>query len=156
MNPTIRAALAAAAAILAAASLGAEQQPAGKPVPLQPLAQQARRLETALRYLGEPLAAADVQALNDAIGMSDEAAAVAALQRVLDRRVLMTVHISPESRVRVEQGAAPPELVQGGTRLFLVKVLNDAGVTAPLAVAESEHRPRLRAVAASRPSRRRC
>ena len=54
------------------------------------------------------------------------------------------VHISPESRVRVEQGAAPPELVQGGTRLFLVKVLNDAGVTAPLAVAEPEHRPRLR------------
>ena len=29
---------------------------------------------------------------------------------MLDRRVLMTVHISPESRVRVEQGAAPPEL----------------------------------------------
>ena len=76
-----------------------------------------------------------MQGLNDAIGMSDEAAAVAALQRVLDRRVLVTVHISPESRVRVEQGAAPPELVQGGTRLFLVKVLNDAGVTAPLAVA---------------------
>ena len=47
--------------------------------------------------------------------------------------------------MRVEQGAAPPELVQGGTRLFLVKVLNDAGVTAPLAVAESEHRPRLHA-----------
>ena len=75
-----------------------------------------------------------MQALNDAIGMSDESAAVEAVQRVLDRRVLVTVHISPESRVRVEQGAAPPELVQGGTRLFLVKVLNDAGVTAPLAV----------------------
>jgi hypothetical protein len=36
--------------------------------------------------------------------------------------------------VKAEQGAAGPELVQGGTRLFLVKVLNEAGVTAPLAV----------------------
>jgi len=136
MPPLSRAVLAAALALAGAAGPFAAQQPAvEKRVPLQPLAQQARRVETALRYLGEPLAAADVQALNDAIGMSDEAAAVAALERVLDRRVLMTVHISPESRVRVEQGAAPPELVQGGTRLFLVKVRNDAGVTAPLAVA---------------------
>ena len=104
------------------------------PPALQPLAQQVRRLETALRYLGEPLSDADHTALDDAIGMSDEAAAVARIQQVLDPHALITVHISPESRVRLEQGAAPPELVQGGARLFLVKVLNDAGVTAPLAL----------------------
>ena len=113
------------------------QQPAprsGPQVPLQPLAQQVRRLETALRYLGEPLRPADQQALNEAIALGDEAAAVAAVQRVLDAYALATVHISPESRVKVEQGAARPQLVQGGTRLFLVKVLNDAAVTAPLTV----------------------
>ena len=44
-------------------------------------------------------------------------------------------------------GMPRPELVQGGTRIFLVKVLNDAGVTAPLAGPEPEHRPRVRAVA---------
>ena len=103
-------------------------------VPLQPLAQQARRLETALRYLGEPIRPADIQAINEAVGMPDEAKAVARLQQALDPYVLANVHISPESRVRVEQGAARPDLVQGGTRLFLVKVLNDAGVTAPLTV----------------------
>ena len=120
----------------AVSALGAQQQPVKSPQPvsLQPLAQQARRLETALRYLGEPLNDAEHQTLADAIGMSDEAAAVARIQQVLDPHVLISVHISPESRVRLEQGAAPPELVQGGTRLFLVKVLNDAGVTAPLSI----------------------
>ena len=56
------------------------------------------------------------------------------LQRILDRRVLAVVHINPESRVKVEAGAARPELVEGGTRVFLVKVINEAGVTAPLTV----------------------
>jgi hypothetical protein len=139
MPVTSRLPLAAAnVAVLAGLSLTLQAQqarvPADASVPLQPLAQQVRQLETALRYLGQPLSAADHQAINAAVALSDERAAVARLQEVLDRSVLAAVHISPESRVRVEQGAARPELVQGGTRLFLVKVLNDAGVTAPLAV----------------------
>ena len=44
-------------AILACA-LGAQTLPQPS-VPLQPLAQQVRRLETALRYLGQPLADSD-------------------------------------------------------------------------------------------------
>jgi hypothetical protein len=103
-------------------------------VPLQPLAQQARRVETALAFLGQPLPAADRQALDDAIAMSDESAAADRLQQILDRYVIAHVHINPESRVKVEQGDAQPELVQNGTRLFLVKVLNDAGVRAVLAL----------------------
>ena len=45
-----------AGAVALGSALGAEQSSvsARPPVPLQPLAQQARRLETALRYLGEP------------------------------------------------------------------------------------------------------
>jgi hypothetical protein len=117
---------------------GSCQQPAAMPqgptVPLQPLAQQARRLEAALKYLGQPLSADDHRALNDAIALTDEATAVSRVQQILDRSVLATVHINPESRVKVAQGAAPPNLVQEGTRLFLVKVLNDAQVTAPLTV----------------------
>src|SRR4029453_15864081 len=55
-------------------------------------------------------------------------------QTLLDAPVLPTVDINPESRVKVEQGAAKPELVEAGTRLFLVKVINNAHVTAQLSV----------------------
>src|SRR2546430_8471983 len=46
------------------------------PVPLQPLAQQVRRLETALNYLGQPLLAADQKEIDNAIAEPDEIAAV--------------------------------------------------------------------------------
>src|SRR5574341_765763 len=118
--------------LVAFAGVGAFQDPdAAAPVALQPLAQTVRRLEVALAYLGQPLPAADHEGISAALGMDNEAEAVAAVQRVLDRHVLLTVHINPESRVRVTQGSAAPELVEEGTRLFLVKVLNEAAVRAP-------------------------
>lgn len=128
-----------AAILILSLTLGLRAQdhvhPAGvDTVPLQPLAQQVRRVETALAYLGQPLPAADREGVDAAIGLTDERAAVTRLQEILDRHVIATVYINPESRVRVSQGAASPELLQGGTRLFLVKVINEAGVTAPLAV----------------------
>ncbi len=103
-------------------------------VPLQPLAQQVRQIEAALDYLGQPLATVDHQQINEAIAKPDEKAAVSQLEKILDRYALAVVEINPESRVKVGQGSATPELVEGGTRLFLVKVINQAGVTAPLIV----------------------
>src|SRR5438552_14853520 len=103
-------------------------------VALQPLAQQARRLETTLGYLGQPIAADDRRLIDEAIGATDEEDGVRQIQTALDKYVLAAVRINPESRVSVDQGPAAPELVEGGTRLFLVKVLNEAGVTAPLRV----------------------
>jgi hypothetical protein len=109
------------------------------PVPLQPLAQHARRIEAALSYLGQPLAPADRRAIDDALAVSNEEDGVLQLQSTLDKYVLAAVRINPESRVSVEQGPATPELVEGGTRLFLVKVLNEAQVTAPLGVESPNH-----------------
>jgi len=103
-------------------------------IALQPLAQQTRRLEQALVYLGQPLEANAAKAISAAVGLIDESAAVREIQRVLDELVLVHVEINPESRVKVRQGAANAELVEQGTRLFLVKVHNQAGVTAPLRV----------------------
>ena len=60
---------------------------------------------------------------------------MALLEQTLEPYVLATVDINAESRVKVERGPAPAELVKGGSRLFLVKVVNRAGVTSPLAVA---------------------
>lgn len=103
-------------------------------VPLQPFAQQVRRLEDALSYIGQPLPMADHVAINRALALKDEAEAAEKLQEILDQHVLVEVDINAESRVKVRQGKAKPELVEEGTRMFLVKVSNGAGVTAPLVV----------------------
>jgi len=103
-------------------------------VPMQPFALHVRQLEDALNYLGQPLSTAEQKAINDAIGETNEAKAIGRLQQVLDKHVLCFVDINAESRVKVEVGPAKPELVEGGSRLFLVKVKNDAHITAQLAV----------------------
>ena len=103
-------------------------------VALQPLAQQVRQVQEAMSFLGQPLLAADAQRINAAMGRPDEAAAVAELEHILDQYALAIVTINAESRVKVEVGSAKPELEQEGTRLFLVKVVNGAGVTAKLQV----------------------
>jgi hypothetical protein len=108
---------------------------APRPVSLQPLAQHARLLERALSYLGQPLALEDHDRINRATSGADEAAACAEIEATLDRYALLEVTINPESRVKVTRGSARPNLLEGGSRLFLVKVVNQAGVTAPLTVA---------------------
>ncbi len=107
---------------------------ASAPVPLQPLALQVRQLEEAMTYLGQPFSATEVRGIHEAIANPDEAAAVHALEAILDAHVLLRVEINPESRVKVEEGTAKPELVEAGTRLFLVKVINNAQVRAPFVV----------------------
>jgi hypothetical protein len=124
-----------AGACCAAAQTPAHQHDSDAAVPLQPLAQQVRRLEDAMNYLGQPFPAADHEAINAAIATADAGAAVAELEKILDRYALAIVDINAESRVKVEPGPAKPELVEGGTRLFLVKVINRANVTAALRVA---------------------
>ena len=76
-----------ATVLLLSLTLGA-QEPTNKAaditVPLQPLSQQVRRLETALRFLGQPFSATEQQAINDAVALTDERAAVERLQQILD------------------------------------------------------------------------
>jgi hypothetical protein len=126
--------LGATTALVAALLIPAYSAPQRPAAPLQPFAQHVRRVESAFESIGQPLPPAVHQAINDAIGDADERAAAARLEQVLDPHVLVTVEINPESRVKVTQGSAPPELVQNGTRAFLVKVINQAGVTSVLKV----------------------
>ncbi|HWS87931.1 MAG TPA: CehA/McbA family metallohydrolase [Pyrinomonadaceae bacterium] len=127
-------ACALAALVVPAGSSSASKRVAARAgaVELQPLAAQARRVAEALELLGEPLSAADVRALELAVEDSDGARGAASIEKVLDRRALVHVSISPESRVSVTRGAARAQLVEQGWRVFLVKVRNDAGVTAQL------------------------
>jgi hypothetical protein len=100
----------------------------------QPFSLLARRVVTALDQLGQPLPPVDRQAFDAALAAPDTGSGVARAMSVLDGHVLAIVQVNPEARVSVTRGAAPADLVQAGTRLFLVKVVNQAGITAPLRV----------------------
>ena len=103
-------------------------------VEFQPLAAQARRVSEALEALGEPLPTSVRTALDSAIAAGD----AAKLEAALESQVLFVVTINAEMRVKVAPGPARPELIEAGWRQFLVKVVNEAGTTAPLH-AESPH-----------------
>jgi hypothetical protein len=106
----------------------------------QPLRASVSRLLAALQYLGEPLEAERRAEVDRALQM-EGADAVVALQRALDPLALIGVNINPESRVKVARGAAEARLTQHGWSVFLVKVHNEAGVTAPLRVASPQAAP---------------
>ena len=115
----------------------AQQLPVVTPVDHQPLAAQVSRLLEALQFLGEPLPADETAELKRLAGApADRVAAVADIQKILDRHCLVGIEINPESRVKVQEGPAKPELVEQGWRTFLVKVNNQAGIT-PVLVADS-------------------
>lgn len=97
----------------------------------QPLSAQIQRIREALVYQGAPLPREDEAALDKLAQAGGEDAAEQA-QKILDEHCLFFVSINPESRVKVAQGAARPELIEQGWRTFLVKVQNEAGVTAEL------------------------
>ncbi len=98
----------------------------------QPLVAATERLVQALDYVGAPLTPADRLALESALKLSDPVECAVQIQAVLDPLCLVAVTINPESRVSVIEGPVKKELVQQGWRTFLVKVANEAGVTAPL------------------------
>ena len=102
-------------------------QTSAKEPDLQPLAAQAARIVEAMEHLGAPLADADRKALADA-------KEVGQIEAVLDKYCLVQIQINPESRVKVARGAAEAKLVEQGWRTFLVRVNNEAGVTAELRV----------------------
>ena len=101
-------------------------------VDAQPLVAQAQRLVETLDWLGSPLTAATKAALKQAAQEREEAQAARKVQEALDPQCLLSVQINPESRVKVVQGSAKPQLIQGNWRLFLIKVENEAGVTSEL------------------------
>jgi hypothetical protein len=118
---------------LIAAALSAQPLPLVPEVEYQPLSALVVRLLEALDMLGEPLPAAEAAELKRlTTPPQDGKRAVAAIQAILDKHCLIGVNINPESRVKAQQGPAQPVLVEQGWRTFLVKVHNEAGITAVL------------------------
>lgn len=100
-----------------------------------PLRDQCQRLLKALEALKAPLPADDEKELRGVLqDGGKDAAAGKRLQGLLDRRCLFGVTINPESRVKAARGPLAVPLVRDQPTYVLVKVSNDAGVTAPLKI----------------------
>jgi hypothetical protein len=133
-TPVLRYLVLSLALIPLSISFAAQELTRVDKVELQPLAAQVKRLLETMDYLGAPLDPADRQVIEGAITETDAARAISRIQDVLDKYCIAEIEINPESRVKVAQGPAKAELVEHGWRSFLVKVRNEAGVTARLRV----------------------
>jgi hypothetical protein len=122
------------ASLLGVLTFVASASPAVEP---QPFLAALRQLIEASDHLGTPFSD-DQRAILHASVAAQDAAAVEKAMAVLDERTLFVVTINPEQRVKAIQGKAKAELDEGGWRQFLVKVINEAGTTAPLQVSSPE------------------
>ena len=127
-------------ALFALASLWAQTLSA-KDVELQPLAAHAARVVETLDHLGAPLSESDRKAVADAAGSADAAAAIAQMEQVLDKTCVVVIDINPESRVKVARGPADAELVEQGWRTFLIKIINEAGVSGEMRMRSPNAQP---------------
>lgn len=100
----------------------------------QPLLAQAVRLKEALAFLGSSLTKQDEQRLTALQHQPLTPAVSGLVQNILDPYCLAMIDINPESRVKVARGPAKAKLIQNGWVCYLVKVNNDAGITAQLEV----------------------
>ena len=105
-------------------------------VEAQPLLAQALRVGEALSFIGSALPTAAINELQALKRRPYGPETVKKVQEILDPYCLAQIDINPESRVKVAPGPAQPTLIQEGWTTYLVKVHNQAHITAAL-VAES-------------------
>jgi hypothetical protein len=98
----------------------------------QPLLAQAVRLKEALSFLGSSFTKEEEKRLTALQHQPLSQETVKQIQQILDPYCLAIININPESRVKVVRGPAKAKLIQNGWVSYLVKVNNDAGVTAQL------------------------
>jgi hypothetical protein len=98
----------------------------------EPLVATVTQVLAALDYLGKPLGTATTAAVKAAVSTPDADGTAAAIQKALDPHCLAAINVNPESRVKLKPGPVKPLLVESGWTVFLVKIENEAGVTAHL------------------------
>ncbi len=98
----------------------------------QPLLAQALRIKEALNFLGAALPGNEAVQLEALRNKKPDTETVQTIQQLLDPHCLVTVSINPEARVKVARGNVDARLMQEGWATFLVKIVNEAGSTAPL------------------------
>ena len=98
----------------------------------QPFLAQALRIGEALTAIGSALPETSIRQLQALKHLPYDEKTVDKVQELLDPYCLAVVEISPESRVKVTEGKARAVLMQEGWTTFLVKVHNQANITAAL------------------------
>lgn len=116
----------------------------------QPLLAQAVRLQEALSFLGSSLSKKDAERLKQLKEETLLPEVTKTIQEILDPYCLALVSINPEARVKVERGLVKAKLMQAGWTTFLIKVHNEAGITAQLQVESANAKPVLH-ISASEP-----
>src|SRR5262245_9985536 len=124
--------IAASLCIVTMQSAWAQGWPTLNRVEVQPLSAQVERVMQALELAGAPLSTEQQAELKSMLYTKDVKVATEKIHKVLDPLCLVAVVINPESRVKAQVGQGSNILQQQGWRPFLVKVVNQAGVTAPL------------------------
>jgi hypothetical protein len=151
------AALAAAPAVWAHGAAIDIQPPVVGVDSAQAQLEHARRVFAVMARLGEPFAAAPLDAIQkladdgQLAGAANAANAANAALRLLQSRVLAVVAITPEARVSVQRALMRAPLVQGGWRLYLVRIDNPAAVPGRLSVT-SPHAIAVHGVAPPKPA----
>lgn len=115
--------------VLAGAFAGAQLCPAlasGTKVVPQPYFASVNRALDALTKLGAPVMVADSQQIA-ALTRQNDAAAIDAAEKILDRYSLVNLSIESDGSARWMAGGASRTLVEQGWRLFLVRIGNSAG-----------------------------
>ena len=107
----------------------------------QTLQASANRLTEALTVAGTPLPVAIQAKLKELEQVNSDDLVGKEIQSLLDPLCLVAVEISAESRVHVVRGTTPAQLVESGWQTFLVKVVNQAGVTASLRCSSPQSLP---------------
>ncbi len=101
-------------------------------VEAQPFLAQAIRISEALSFIGNSLPEKVERQLRSLQSKSMDEKTVEKIQELLDPFCIAMVDINPESRVKVSRGPAEAEMIQEGWTTYLLKVNNQANITARL------------------------
>src|SRR5688572_24905286 len=110
---------------------------------IQPLVAQVWRLTEALSFLGSGRLTEGIKRIKKLRDQPAREDVADSLQKILDPYCLAMVRINPEARVSVLRGPAKAALMRGGWKSFLIKVHNEAAITAELAVESPNSLPLL-------------
>ncbi|MFN0200968.1 MAG: CehA/McbA family metallohydrolase [Bacteroidia bacterium] len=97
----------------------------------QPFYFQTKTLLETLKFIGSPIENKDEEEIQRLINDNE---GIDKLETILDKYAILKVDINPESRVKATAGPQQPTLFENGWKTFLVKVKNEAGITAHLSI----------------------